>query len=281
MEQMLMFTREATYDWEDSYFALIYATIARSARTFSGICQLLRSGLAVQAAMLTRALFEDVIVAHWLVLNHSDHDWLVERFLRQRDAVALHQRRLQKETGFLVGPLMSLSEDAHEREAELIEEFGRQAARDWWDPGRKGKGEGKDVGLRKLVTLLEQAARERKMFHPRFAGGAEPLLDRTDRVVHKWLSQCMHHTVVGLPFAPTGAETAEVSSYPMLMVGFSASWLFAQQVYLLFELNHMDFKDIDTMWYACMGQFLTVVLGPEAAEGLAQQWFDLYGDRHE
>jgi hypothetical protein len=35
------------------------------------------------------------------------------------------------------------------------------------------------------------------------------------------------------------------------------------------------------MWYACMGRFLTVVLGPEAAEGLAEQWIDMYGDEDE
>jgi hypothetical protein len=90
MEELLVFTKEMTCTWEDDFGALVFATIARSSRTFDGICRLLRAGLAVQAAMLCRTLFEDMIVGHWLLFNHADRDWLVGRFLRQREAIALH-----------------------------------------------------------------------------------------------------------------------------------------------------------------------------------------------
>jgi hypothetical protein len=278
MERLLMFTKDGVYRWTDDYGALIYATVVRSARTYAGICMLLRAGLAVQAAVLTRTLFEDVIVAHWMVLNHEDRDWLVERFLRQREAIALQQRKLRKETGFSMGPPLSAPDDVEDHETELFEEFGARVSRDWWDPGREGRGRGKDVGLRKLVIRLENAAAEHRMFHPRFAGGHEPLLDRTDRVVNKWLSQCVHHTVVGLPFAPSGVDETEVSGDPMVIVGFSASWLFAQQVFLLHELEDLDFEAIDTVWYGCMGQFVRLLQGPDAAERLAEQWAERYGE---
>ena len=276
MERLRMFTREGTYEWKDNHRALIYATVVRSARTFKGICTLLRQGLAVQAAILTRTLFEDVVVAHWLALNH-DQDWLLARFLRQREAIALHQRRLARETKMSMGPSLPIDEDAEERAEELIEEFGKQVSRNWWDPGREGSGRGKDVGLRKLVIELEKVAAERRMFHPRFAGGAEPLLDRTDRVVNKWLSQCVHQTAVGLPFAPTSVDDVGVSSDPMIIVGFSASWLFAQQVYLLHELENLDFKEVDIVWYACMGQFVELLQGEEAAERLAEELIEHHG----
>jgi hypothetical protein len=277
MEKLLVFVSESTYQWENNYYALVYATMARSARTFEGICTLLRSCLPVQAAMLTRSLFEDVIVAHWLVFNENDQEWLVERFLRHREAIALHQEKTQKETKFSMGTPIPVPDGLKEREAALVDEFGKQATRDWWDPGREGQGLGKDVGLRKLVTRLEKMAAEKVIFYPRFAGGEEPLLDRMDRVIHKWLSQCVHHTVAGLPFAPSGEEEAEQSSDQTLIVGFSASWLFAQQVYLMFELNHLSYEHIDTVWYYCLAMFTTIILGPDAADRLLQQWEDKYG----
>lgn len=277
MEGLLLFTRGATFKWENEYYALVYATVARSARTFKGICMLLRAQLPAQAAMLTRTLFEDVIVAHWLVLNEEDADWLVERFLRHREAIALHQRHRQKETNWAMEPPISAPDDLEDRADALREEFGKEAQKDWWDPGRKGKGEGKPVGLRKVVRRLEQAAEEHERFHPRFAGGEEPLLARMDLVINKWLSQCIHHTAIGLPFAPTREEAVEAAD-PIFMVGFSASWLFAQQVYLMFEINHMPYKDIDTVWYHCMATFGKVHLSEEEVEGLLASWAEHYGE---
>lgn len=117
-----------------------------------------------------------------MALNQDDQDWLSGRFLRHREAIA----------------------------DQLVEEFGKQATGDWRDPGKEGQGRGKPVGLRRIVVWLEKVAAERKRFHPRFAGGEEPLLERIDRTIHKWLSQCVHHTAVGLPFAPVDEDEVEV-----------------------------------------------------------------------
>lgn len=255
MEELLPFTKRAAYQWDDDYEALIYATVARSGRTFDGVCKLLRSGLAVQAAMLTRSLFEDMVVGHWLLYNHEDPEWLVEKFLRQREAIALHQQRLQKQTGFAMGPPIETSNDITKRARELVEEFGGEAQRDWWNPGRKGRGNGGDVKLRKLVSLLEDAAAEHQMFHPRFAGGEEPLLRRMDLVTHKWMNQCIHHTTIGLPFTPTGGGSIEVSPDPMLIVSWNSAWIYTQQIYLLLDLNDMDARALERRWWRCMVRF--------------------------
>jgi hypothetical protein len=222
----------------------------------------------VQAAMLTRTLFEDVIISHWLLFNHKDPSWLVDRFLRHREAIALHQQKLQRETGWTIGSPIPAPGDLEARAESLLEEFGKEAQWDWWDPGRKGEGVGKRVGLRQIVKRLEAIAEERKMFHPRFAGGEEPLIRKMDLVVNKWLSQCIHHTTIGLPFTPTDADNVDYSGAAPEVVAFSASWLFAQQVYLLFDIEGRGYKPIDTAWFHCMAIFVTIYSGQEEAERL-------------
>jgi hypothetical protein len=278
MEQLLVFTKKAAYQWHGDWEALIYATVARSGRTFDGICKLLRAGLAVQAAMLSRSLFEDMVIGHWLLFNHEEPDWLVEKFLRQREAIALHQRKLQRETGMTMGPPLSVPDGAEARAKDLFEEFGKEAQRNWWDPGREGHGEGQDVKLRKLVHWLEEAAAEHKMFHPRFAGGEKALLRRMDLVTHKWLSQCVHHTTIGLPFTPTEKGKVEKSDDPMLIVSWNAAWLFTQQIYLLLDLNNMDGRHLETVWWICMIKFARALEQPDWEARLADELIEIAGD---
>jgi hypothetical protein len=278
MESLLRFTKKAGYQWGNDWEALVYATVARSGRTFEGICKLLRAGLAVQAAMLSRSLFEDMMVGHWLLFNYEEPNWLVEKFLRHRQAIALHQERLQKETGFRMGPPLAVPEVTAAEAEALIAEFGKEAQRDWWDPGRKGSGEGYDVGLKQLVKWLEDAAAEHKMFHPRFAGGEQPLLRRMDRVTHKWLNQCIHLTTVGLPFTPVGGGKVEKSPDPMLIVAWNAAWLYTQQIYLLHDLNKMDGQDLEATWWLCMIKFSEALDQPEMVERLIDQLDEILGE---
>jgi len=277
VEALLSFTDRAVYSWENTYGALIYSTISRSSRTYRGVCLLLRAALPVQAAMLTRTLFEDVIISHWLLFNHKDPQWLVERFLRHREAIALHQRKLQRETGWTIGPQIPAPSDLEARAEALRKEFGKEAQWDWWDPGRKGRGVGQRIGLRKIVNRLEAIAEERKMFHPRFAGGEEPLIRKMDLVVNKWLSQCIHHTTIGLPFTPTDEKSVSYSGAAPEVVAFSASWLFAQQIYLLFDIEGQGYKPIDIAWFRCMAMFVTIYQGPEEAGRLLASLEETHG----
>ena len=76
----------------------------------------------LQAAMLSRPLFEDMIVAHGMVLHDEDPHWLIERFLDHRDAMRLAEARARRKIGWSEPNV----DDIIEREAELI---GRRSAR--------------------------------------------------------------------------------------------------------------------------------------------------------
>lgn len=278
MEALLVFTKKAAYQWDEDFSALIYATVARSGRTFDGVCKLLRAGLAVQAAMLSRTLFEDMVVGHWLLYNHADSDWLVDRFLRQREAIALHKERIRAATGgAAMGPPLTVAEDVKSREGALRDEFGKEAQKDWWDPGRKGRGNGRPVGIRGLVNTLEDAAAEHKMFHPRFAGGEKPLLRMMDKVTYKWLNQCIHHTTVGLPFTPTARGQTEKSMDPMFIVAWNASWIFAQQVYLAHDAANLRGKAFEATWWECMIRFSECLEQSEWTDRLEDELMAILG----
>lgn len=280
MEGLMTLNREAGYHWTETWGEIFYATIARSTRTFDGICSLLRRGLAVQAGMLTRSLFEDVIVAHWLILKQEDRDWLAGRFLRHREAIAVHQRAMEKDPNFgmAMGPPMNVPEGLNKRAAALQKEFGPEATKDWWDPRTEGGGRGHPLGIREIAKELEQAADEHKMFHPRFAGGDAAVLVATERVVQKWMSQCLHHTAIGLPFTPISDEDSEVPKDPMLAVAFRAAWLYSQQVYLLQECEQRDLRPVETIWMYCHAGLEKVFEGRASEEQIEEEWQVLWGE---
>jgi hypothetical protein len=180
--------------------------------------------------MLVRSLFEDMVVAHWLVLNHEDPHWLIERFQRHRDAIALHQERLQRETSWTLGRPVADPAALRAEKNALGKEFGGEAQFDRWDPRSNGDGTGKPIGLRGIAKKLEESAEAGGLFRLRFAGGQEPLLARMDLVVHKWMSQVLHHTALGLPFTLTDQGEPELLNDPTEMIMFVAFWMFAQQI---------------------------------------------------
>jgi hypothetical protein len=228
---------------------LVVGTFARSLATYRGIVSLMLDGLPTQAAMLARSLFEDVIVGHWLVLNEPDPDWLVERFLDHRAAMELHRVRLSNETGWNFPPVTGVDiAEARRRQNELRKTYGREAQKNWWDPGELGRGQGPPIHLRGVAAVLEDAAASHTRFHPRFAGGDEPMLRRMELVVQKWFSQCLHHTAIGLPLSVAvegNAPEAALGGGPI--VSFASFWLFSQQIYLLhdfFDRPHDEFNAV-------------------------------------
>jgi hypothetical protein len=233
---------------------LVVSTVARSFSTFTAICGMLFDGLPTQAAMLCRPMFEDLVITHWLVLNDSDPAWLVDRFQRHKEAMALYQQKLAFETEWALGPSLVNDLDAvKSRQNALFREFGGEAQKNWWDPGSEGRGRGRPIGLRGVASLLEDAAAEGRRFHPRLAGGDEPLLRRMELVVNKWFTQCLHHTAVGLPINVTGAgQVPELIGDPSYIVSFSAYWIFAQQIYVLDDLYGARRPGLDELIYVGM-----------------------------
>jgi hypothetical protein len=226
---------------------LVFATVARSDGTFKVICSALLDGLPIQAAMLCRPLFEDLVVGHWLLLNRDDPNWLTDRFFRHRRAMLLHRENVRNETGWYFGGLGSTDLNQLRREQNaLFQEFGGEAQRNWWDPGSEGKGEGRPVGLRGVAQQIEVAAASQKMFYPRMAGGQERLLLRMELAAQKWFSQSIHHMAMGLPVdIAFGDQQAQVLADSSDMSCFVAWWLYSQQLYLLGDLYSRNMSDLD------------------------------------
>lgn len=251
---LLAFTDGDSYRVDTPLERLIVATFRRSTETLTSILILVEEHMPIQAAMLSRSLFEDLVVGHWLVFNGDDSEWLTDRFFRHRDAIALHQRKLEREHGWSMGPpIRPDGPDLRGRQNALVKEFGDGARRNWWDPGRSGRGSGGDIGISGVAGILEDAAADRVMFAPRFAGGDEALLRRWDSVVHKWLSQFIHHTAIGLPFVlePDQLEVPAEPNDPSPLVLFAGFWMYAQQIYLLHDLYDRPTDEFDALFREC------------------------------
>jgi hypothetical protein len=251
-QALLAFTKGDLFALDTPFDQILYGTFMRSRDTFAATYNLLAQGYPVQAAMLVRSLFEDVVVAHWLVLNHDDPDWLIVRFQRHRDAMALHQERLQRETGWNLGRPIADASALKAQQNALAKEFGGEAQKDWWDPRTNGNGTGDPLGVRGIAQLLEESAESGGLFRIRFAGGQEPLIARMEKVVHKWLTQFLHHTALGLPFKLTDRGDPELLNDPSDLVMFVAVWMFAQQIYLLHDVDGRDQSAFNEVFRACL-----------------------------
>jgi hypothetical protein len=254
---------------DDPVSQLLWATVGRSSITFSAIGQLLGCEYDVQAAMLSRPLFEDMIVAHWIEYNRNDADWLVQRFAKHREAMALDQIEMQALHGFGTGPLIVSNEkDLRSKQNELGRVFKGRARRDWWDPGTEGRGSGAPIGIEGVATILEATAAKHERFHPRFAGGEEPMLRRIEAVIVKWFSRQLHHTALGLPFQPNvnGPITEYADNLAPWRVLFTAYWTMGQQIYLVFEHFAMDVTAYDALFIEGLKAIGTPILAPEHVE---------------
>jgi hypothetical protein len=213
---------------------IVTATTARMLESTRAIAGLIHSGLPVQAAMLLRPLFEDMVISHWLV-DQGDPEFLVDRFLDQQDAIALHQRRLARETGWSVGtPVRPDVSAILERERDLIKTFGRAVTHDWWAID----AEGSRVGFREVLQRLEESPR----YVARFAG-PEPLLVRWYRVVQKVAHQHQHNTPVGLQIHLVRGDLTPAPysdrTLPFYVL-FCTYWTLAQQIYLQLLVEGYD-----------------------------------------
>jgi hypothetical protein len=245
---MVRFICRGSFVAETPFQQLVTATAMRSTETFKAVLHLLEASLPAPAAMLTRPLFEDLIVGHWLLLNREDADWLVDRFFRHRNAIAIHQRRVERETTWSMAPPLPTDPGFASQQNDLLREFGGEAQKNWWDPGTEGNGKGAPVGIREIAARLEKAAADGMMFAPRFAGGQESLLKRMEQAAYKWFTQFLHHTAIGLPAQPMRSALPIESPDPSGRVLFLAGWTFAQQAYLLHDLYGEDPRNFDHLF---------------------------------
>lgn len=225
--------------------------------------------------MLGRPLFEDMVVAHWIDYTRADPHWLVDRFFQHRDAMALDQLEMEKQYGWSLGaPLTSTSEDElRSRQNELGKTFRGRARRDWWDPGTQGRGTGQPIGLDGVVQILEDAALGHERYHPRFAGGQEPMLRRMEAILVSWFSRQLHHTAIGLPFQPEPAGAPSLVNDQIVggRTLFSAYWAYGQQLYLPHDHFGWDVTAYDDLFIEGLIQVGAVRLDDEQLEIGAQK----------
>jgi hypothetical protein len=255
---------------DDPFSQILWATVMRSKHTFDAVSHLVGNELDTQAAMLGRPLFEDMVVAHWLDYNRDDSRWLIDRFFQHRDAMALDQLEMEKQHGWSLGsPLTSTPEKTlRGRQNALRKEFRGRARRDWWDPGKEGRGAGQPIGLEGVVSILEDTALRHERYYPRFAGGQEPMLRRMEAILVRWFSRQLHHTAIGLPFQPepTGAPSLVNDPVVGLRTFFSAYWSYGQQLYLLHDHFEWDVAAYDDLFIEGLIQVGAMGLDEEQLE---------------
>jgi hypothetical protein len=206
---------------------LVMRTVARARGTYETIVELTSTDRSLQAAMLGRSLFEDMAVAHWLVLHREDPDWLVKQFVDHSSAMRLHSATTTI-PGNWERPDIDIS-DLVGREGELRSRFGRYAERDWWGLDRDGT----KITMPGLVTRLAAA----KQFHPRLRG-EEPILEQYYAFLQKTWTQALHHTAAGMQirFGEPGEFPQAVAESTPFTILYGNYWVFGQLIFVALEL---------------------------------------------
>lgn len=246
---------------------LVMRTLARGRGTYEAIVELVCNDRSLQAAMLGRSLFEDMAVAHWLVLHRDDPDWLVQQFFDHRDAMRLHSA-----TGSMPGNWdrshIDIS-DLSGREDELRHRFGAYAERDWWGQDRSGKR----ITMPSLVKALADA----EQFQPRLKGD-EPVLEQYYSFLQKTWTQALHHTAVGmqLRIGESGEFPRAVSESNPFIILYGNYWVFGQLIFVTLELAApvaaiVRFQDLFLLGLAIFGESI----------GVHAPWADEIMNRHE
>ena len=108
--------RPAAPPADDAAGKLIFRTYVRSSKTYQASFLLAGRGYGVQAGMLNRSLFEDMLVAHWVKKNPGEAP---ERYERHRRHAVEQMREALTKHG--AGVEMALSDDDRQAYAK---EFG-------------------------------------------------------------------------------------------------------------------------------------------------------------
>ncbi|HEV2857899.1 MAG TPA: DUF5677 domain-containing protein [Solirubrobacterales bacterium] len=205
---------------------ILGATAARAKETFRSMCLLAGEHQTVQAAMLCRSIFEDMVVMHWLVLHDDDPEFLTTRFMDSLDAMRLNEARTAERHGQMP-PDVS---DLEAREEQLVKDFGSNAQRQWWAVRRNGT----PIKMPEVITELENA----EQFQPRLKG-EKPILREMFEKAQKWNTQLLHHTPAGTPVRlnrenPLRPLEAPTPAVPMAI--FPAYWSYGQVVLLVLDV---------------------------------------------
>lgn len=217
---------------------LIAAEGARSAKTYSAAVHLLRGGYAEQAAMLHRALFEGMVVAHWATV---EADTAVERFGKHVDHNRLLWNDALRKAGWLddddaaAEPTGAAADptDEHDEAADAGDAARKELSGLFGDHGQHGWADG---GVYTLVG---------KVAHLWSDGGAQ--LWQHYRIAYRASNQALHTSHDAL----LGTVEADEANQALLfehaasdrLVGralFSTWWTHIQMLALL--RDHFDMQ---------------------------------------
>lgn len=218
---------------------IVAGTVARAKETLRAMCFLASQRQSVQAAMLCRSIFEDMVVAHWLVLHENEPEFLTQRYIRHLDAIRLNEAATTTASGWEPQDVSDLAS----REEELRKEFGDHAQRHWWAMRRDGRS----ITLPEVISELENSPR----FQPRLKGET-PVLRHMYEKAQKWNNQLLHHTPAGMPVRLNPDEPLKVVAAPnpsVPAVVFPAYWSYGQLVYLVLEVvPNQDWQDFEPVF---------------------------------
>jgi hypothetical protein len=170
--------RPASAELDQEFKVVIASIVGRAFSTYRGALQLCEGGLPAQAAMLGRALFEDMVGTLWA--GAPEHRAVVRKRINDKDAhrALLEQRelaRLAEKSGRSPSPI---DPDLARRASELDKLFRKSGGLTWF--GR----------LWDALTEVEEYW---------VALGGEPGALVTEyNVVNRYLNQRLHNTVEGL-----------------------------------------------------------------------------------
>lgn len=228
---------------------LISRTYLRSTKTYQAALRLAFVGYGVQAAMLGRTLFEDMVLAHWISRNPEEAS---STFLRHRLFQIAEYSRLERQHG-LVHPAEAEWEalSAEERTA-ILKEF--KGTRTWWKKS-----------LRAMVKEIED----------QWAEEERPALWRVFDLVHHRTNNVLHHSSVGLSPTieemPSGEKVIDLG--PSTLYFYVAlPMMFCSYAWLLTLVYEGEVRDRcvevinahDQAWGGTIGNDLA----PDATEGL-------------
>ncbi|HEX4729728.1 MAG TPA: DUF5677 domain-containing protein [Solirubrobacterales bacterium] len=237
---------------------ILAGTAARAKETFRSMCALASEHQTVQAAMLCRSIFEDMVVTHWLVLHEDEPEFLTNRYIDHLDAIRLNEARTTKRHGY---PAADVS-DLAGREDDLVREFGANAQRQWWAV----RDDGRPINMPEVIEILEQSTR----FGTRMKG-EKPILREMFEKAQKWNNQLLHHTPEGMPvrlnrdepMRPLAAPTPQV---PRVLI--PAYWSYGQIVYLVLDvIPEQDWRPFEPIFLRGLVEAFGAPIPPDAYGG--------------
>jgi hypothetical protein len=215
-------------DWQPStpLERLVMDSVVRGRSTYETIVELASRDRVAQAALLAPSLFEDMVVANWLVLHGDDPRWLLEQFADHRDALRHYQAQVRAAASAVLDE--ANAPDLDGRGSDLRSRFGVYAERPWWSIDR----EGRPVTVSELVERLAAA----EQFHPRLRGETR-ILEEQYATMRMWAQALQHSSTRGESGADAPGEQPSATGPNAVVVLFSSYWVFGQLIYAALGLG--------------------------------------------